>query len=135
MQRERVERLPNERLRHDQLRRVRTSAPAKNYPYAYIDRKESAPYWNFAKQYTLADEMFFDETASSFIAHQMIISGTVQYSKDAVLTDQPNNNPWGCDAPGPRSGARSDYLDAAALLERESISTTVHFRASISTAR
>jgi phospholipase C len=80
------------------------SAPAKTYPYAYIDRKESAPYWNFAKQYTLADEMFFDETASSFIAHQMIIAGTVQYSKDAVLTDQPNNNPWGCDAPGPHSG-------------------------------
>jgi|HubBroStandDraft_4_1064222.scaffolds.fasta_scaffold00006_53 phospholipase C len=75
------------------------SLPAKLYPYAYVDRKESAPYWKLAKQYTLADEMFFTETASSFIAHQSILSGTVQYSADAVLTDQPNNTPWGCDAP------------------------------------
>ncbi len=73
--------------------------PAKLYPYAYVDRKESAPYWKLAQQYTLADELFFTETASSFIAHQAILSGTVQYSKDAVLTDQPNNTPWGCDAP------------------------------------
>ncbi len=77
---------------------------AKLYPYAYVDRKESAAYWKLAKQYTLADELFFTETASSFIAHQAILSGSVQYSQNAVLTDQPNNTPWGCDAPGPHSG-------------------------------
>jgi phospholipase C len=72
---------------------------AKTFPYAYIDRTESKPYWDLAKQYTLADAMFFDETASSFIAHQMIISGTVQVKNGGWVTDQPLSPPWGCDAP------------------------------------
>jgi phospholipase C len=71
---------------------------AKDFPYAYIDRSESKPYWDLAKQYTLADAMFFDETASSFIAHQMLISGTVQIKKGEWVTDQPLNPPWGCDS-------------------------------------
>jgi phospholipase C len=73
--------------------------PAKLYPYAYIDRTDTKPYWNLASQYTLADKTFFDETASSFIAHQIIISGTVQINDHEALTDQPPTQPWGCDAP------------------------------------
>jgi phospholipase C len=80
--------------------------PAKAYPYAYVDRAESAPYWKLAKQYTLADQMYFTETASSFIAHQAILSGSVEINDHESLTDQPNNNPWGCDAPGPHSGPK-----------------------------
>jgi phospholipase C len=72
--------------------------PAMNFPYAFIDRTETKPYWDFAKQYTLSDEMFFTETASSFIAHQMLISGTVQLSRLEWVTDQPLNPPWGCDS-------------------------------------
>ena len=72
---------------------------AHKYPYAYVERSESKPYWDFAKQYTLADEMFFTETASSFIAHQMIISGTVQIKKGEWVTDQPQTPPWGCFSP------------------------------------
>ncbi len=72
---------------------------AKLYPYAYVDRAETKPYWDLARHYTLADEMFFTETASSFIAHQMLISGTVQISDRASLTDQPITPPWGCDSP------------------------------------
>jgi phospholipase C len=72
---------------------------AKNYPYAYVDRAETKPYWNLAKQYALADAMFFTETASSFIAHQMLLSGTVQINDNEWLTDQPPTQPWGCDAP------------------------------------
>ena len=53
-----------------------TGLVAKLYPYAFVDRTETAPYWKLAHQYTLADKMFFTETASSFIAHQMLISGT-----------------------------------------------------------
>jgi len=71
---------------------------AKTFPYAYIDRSESKPYWDLAKQYTLADAMFFDETASSFIAHQMIISGGVQVKNGEWVTDQPQQPPWGCDS-------------------------------------
>jgi len=74
-------------------------APAKLYPYAYVKRSEIQAYWDFAKQYALADKMFFTDTASSFIAHQLIISGTVRLNSHESLTDQPNQDPWGCDAP------------------------------------
>ena len=43
--------------------------------------------------------MFFTDTASSFIAHQMILSGTVKLNSHESLTDQPDAQPWGCDAP------------------------------------
>ena len=73
--------------------------PAKLYPYAYIDRAETKPYWKLASQYTLADQTFFDDTASSFIAHQIIIAGSVKINANESLTDQPPTQPWGCDAP------------------------------------
>jgi phospholipase C len=72
---------------------------AKGYPYSYIERSESKAYWDFAKQYSLADQMFFTDTASSFIAHQIILSGTVKLNSHESLTDQPDGQPWGCDAP------------------------------------
>ena len=73
--------------------------PAKAYPYAYIERSETKAYWDFAKQFALADKMFFTDTASSFIAHQEILSGTVRLNAHESLTDQPDQQPWGCDAP------------------------------------
>lgn len=78
--------------------------PAKTYPYSYIERSETKPYWDFASQYALADHMFFTETASSFTAHQQILSGTTQISPTESYTDQPSEMPWGCDAPGAESG-------------------------------
>ncbi|HXO17162.1 MAG TPA: alkaline phosphatase family protein [Candidatus Dormibacteraeota bacterium] len=80
---------------------------AKLYPYAYVDRKETAPYWKLAQQYTLADKMFLTDTASSFIAHQLILSGTVRLNDRESLTDQPPVTPWGCDAP---PGTRTPVL-------------------------
>ncbi len=41
--------------------------------------------------------MFFTDTASSFIAHQIILSGTVGLNYRESLTDQPSIPPWGCD--------------------------------------
>jgi phospholipase C len=75
------------------------AGPAKLYPYAYVDRSETKPYWNLAEQYTLSDETFFTETASSFIAHQMLLSGTVALNDHESETDQPVTTPWGCDSP------------------------------------
>jgi phospholipase C len=72
--------------------------PAKLYPYAYVDRTETKPYWNLAHQYTLADEMFFSETASSFISHQMLLTGSVKLNDRESETDQPTLPPWGCDS-------------------------------------
>jgi phospholipase C len=73
--------------------------PAKTYPYRAVKRSETKAYWDFAKQYAIADHMFFTDTASSFIAHQEIISGTVRLNSKESLTDQPDATPWGCDAP------------------------------------
>jgi phospholipase C len=76
-----------------------SGSPARLYPYKYVVRRETKPYWALAQQYTLADHMFFTATAASFIAHQQIIAGTTQISATESLTDQPDNMPWGCDAP------------------------------------
>jgi phospholipase C len=73
--------------------------PAHTYPYAYVDREETASYWKLAKQYALADKMFSTDTASSFIAHQQLVAGTAVLNDHESATDQPNNTPWGCDAP------------------------------------
>ncbi len=50
--------------------------PSKYPAYSYVPHSETKPYFDMAKQYVLADEMFasnFD--SSSFISHQYIISG------------------------------------------------------------
>ncbi len=74
-------------------------AAAKRYPYAYVERSETAPYWKLAQQYALADHMFFTETASSFISHQMLLTGTVALNDHEWVTDQPQVPPWGCWSP------------------------------------
>jgi len=81
--------------------------PAKLYPYAYIRRRDIAAYWKLAEQYSLADDMFSTDTASSFIAHQELISGTVRLNDEESLTDEPDASPWGCDAP---TGAQTNVL-------------------------
>jgi phospholipase C len=77
--------------------------PAKLYPYAYVERSQTAPYWSLAKAYTLADHMFSTATTGSFVAHQQLIAGTTSigctYGLCASLTDWPSAVPWGCDAP------------------------------------
>jgi phospholipase C len=72
---------------------------AKLYPYAFVDRNETANYWKLAQQYALADKMFLNDTASSFIAHQLILTGSVRLNADESVTDQPLTPPWGCDSP------------------------------------
>lgn len=83
--------------------------PAKLYPYAYVRRSDVAAYWTLAKQYALADRMFFTETAASFVAHQMLLSGSVRLNNRESLTDEPNVMPWGCDA-RPKHGANTAVL-------------------------
>jgi phospholipase C len=65
--------------------------PNANPPYSYVPHSETMPYFNMAKEYVLADEMFasnFD--ASSFVSHQYIISGQAESA-----VNYPNNS-WGC---------------------------------------
>ena len=77
---------------------IQGGVPAKLYPYRYVYRSQTQRYWELAQAYALADNMYSTDTASSFIAHQEILSGTVALNDDESLTDQPTAPPWGCDA-------------------------------------
>jgi len=78
---------------------VGVGPPAGTYPYAYVERSETKPYWQMAQRYTLADMMFSTETSDSFTAHQQLIAGTTRLDATESLVDTPTNMPWGCDAP------------------------------------
>jgi phospholipase C len=82
-------------------------SPARLYPYAYVERSESKPYWDMARQYALGDRMFSTATTDSFVAHQQIIAGTAQLNANQSLVDTPTGIPWGCDAP---SGERTAII-------------------------
>jgi phospholipase C len=74
--------------------------PAGKYPYRYADPKQLAPYWDIAKNYVLADDMFSTQSSSSFTAHQDWIAGGTPVDGDNVI-DFPIPPTWGCNgAPG-----------------------------------
>lgn len=72
---------------------------AELYPYAYVNRSETKPYWDLAKTYTLADRMFSTATTDSYVAHQQIIAGAAKLNAHESLVDTPSTYPWGCDSP------------------------------------
>jgi phospholipase C len=70
---------------------VNPRCPISHPQYGYVPHYETAPYFDMAKQYVLADEMFasnFD--ASSFVSHQYIIAG------QASSTLNYPDSYWGC---------------------------------------
>jgi phospholipase C len=75
-----------------------TGAPAKTFPYAYLERPLVAPYWAMAQQYTLADHLFPTMFGGSFTAHLDLIGGTANLSPSISEVDYPTAQPWGCDA-------------------------------------
>ncbi len=80
-----------------------SDGPACTYPYQYVVPSKIAPYWDMAKQYVLADHTFQDQGSGSFTAHQELIAGGTDLSKNEALIDNPTWFPWGCDglATGP----------------------------------
>jgi phospholipase C len=73
-------------------------APHGLYPYSYVDRAQSKPYWDLAKRYALADHMFSTSTSGSFTAHQYLVAGTVQVAPNEWLAGSPRSPVWGCRA-------------------------------------
>lgn len=61
--------------------------------YGYVPRVESAPYFELASTYVLADRMFQSNIDQSFAAHLYLIAG--QAGRAANV---PNARPWGCDS-------------------------------------
>ncbi len=68
-------------------------------PYRYVDPKQVAPYWDIAKSYVLADEMFATQGSGSYTAHQDLIRGGTDLDGKESIIDFPSHAPWGCDAP------------------------------------
>jgi phospholipase C len=77
-----------------------TSSPAKTYPYSYLKHDEVEPYWDMAKEYVLADDMFPTEWGPSYTAHQDLIAGTTELTQRSAVADNPTTEgDWGCGAP------------------------------------
>ena len=83
--------------------------PAATYPYGYLPYAEVKPYWDIAKQFTVADNMFASQTGPSYPGHMFIVAGT-----SGNQTDDPSNQlVWGCDAP---PGTTVPYLNAQGMI-------------------
>ncbi|HEY6233874.1 MAG TPA: alkaline phosphatase family protein, partial [Candidatus Elarobacter sp.] len=50
--------------------------PGSMPAYSYVDRAETAPYWDLAAKYTLGDRMFGSNSGPTYVAHQYLIAGT-----------------------------------------------------------
>ena len=82
-----------------------------DYAYAYVPRRESAPYWAMARQYVLADRMFPTEFGPSYTSHlSLVAANTTIEPKPIAEVDAPDGLPWGCDAP---QGTRTFTLTSA----------------------
>ncbi len=78
---------------------------ASTYPYGYLPYAEVKPYWDIAKQFGVADNMFASQTGPSYPGHMFIVAGT-----SGNQTDDPSNAlVWGCDSP---AGTTVPYLNA-----------------------
>ncbi len=73
--------------------------------YGYVPHGDVEPYWEMAREYTLADHLFQTNQGPSFPAHQYLISGTSTISKDSTLRAAENaskpdgKGTGGCDSP------------------------------------
>jgi phospholipase C len=72
--------------------------PVCTYTYQYVNPAQIAPYWDMAKQYVLADDIFQSQGSSSYTAHQDLIAAGTAISGTESAIDNPWGTPWGCDA-------------------------------------
>ncbi len=82
-----------------------SAPPAHTLPYQYVPEADIASYWDIAKHWVLADEMFQSQGSGSFTAHQDLIRGGTciqncgsPSASTEDLVDTPTYWPWGCDA-------------------------------------
>ncbi|MGA8575418.1 MAG: alkaline phosphatase family protein [Candidatus Cybelea sp.] len=87
------------------------------YPaYSYVKRSLITPYWDIAKQYVLADEMFPTEWGGSFTGHLTLVAGTddIDQSPSEAEIDNPQAAPYDCDSP---PGTKSSYVTSTQKVE------------------
>ncbi len=68
-------------------------------PYTRVERSETQPYWNLAKRFALADQMFASTRFGEFVEQLYLIAGTTKIYPRAFVVGIPSSAPWGCDAP------------------------------------
>ena len=87
------------------------------YPaYSYVKRSLITPYWDIARRYVLADEMFPTEWGGSFTGHLMLVAGTddIHQSPSKAEIDTPTAGPYDCDSP---PGTKSSYVTSKQKVE------------------
>lgn len=87
------------------------------YPaYSYVKRSLIEPYWDIARQYVLADEMFPTEWGGSFTGHLTLVAGTddIDRSPSEAEIDNPEAAPYDCDSP---PGTKSSYVTSKRIVE------------------
>jgi phospholipase C len=67
--------------------------PPANLQYAYVPHSETKPYFDIAKQYVLADNMFPSQLDESFESHQYIIAAQANRAVDGPVGE------YGCGDP------------------------------------
>jgi phospholipase C len=85
--------------------------------YAYVDHKQTMPYWSMAQQYVLADAMFPTEFGGSFTGHLTLVAGTddIDQNPSEAEVDFPNGIYDDCDSP---PGTTSSYLTSDRVVHR-----------------
>src|SRR5579862_1213288 len=68
--------------------------PNPYYPYHFLYPSAVKPYWDLAKEFSLADRMFASQSGPSYPGHLFIVAGQSHNE-----TDDPSSEIWGCDAP------------------------------------
>jgi phospholipase C len=82
-------------------------------PYTHVERSETQPYWDLTNRFVLADKMFSSTYRRDFVNSIYLITGTTKIARNTYVAGEPNNTPWGCDAP---PGTRTPLLKGGRLL-------------------
>ena len=86
------------------------TGPGHNFAaYAYVERSQVQPYWDMARQYVLADEMFPTEFGGSYTAHLTAVAGTDNMDPTHAQVNYPTHSPNDCDSP---PGTLSSLVDS-----------------------
>jgi phospholipase C len=101
--------------RFDLIKHIGNNPPPL-LPYHYTKRSDVQIYWDLAKEYTLADQMFESSGSSSFPAHQYLIAGQTGSQND------PPGRPWGCDFPNKHYDFCFDYQTLGDLMDNAGVS-------------
>jgi phospholipase C len=86
------------------------SGDAGTFPYAYVDYKETKPYFFMASHWALGDQFFPTELGPSFTAHLNLIAGTDELRQNRAAVNFPSNfgsQNGGCESP---SGTTIDVV-------------------------